>query len=66
MRVVGVKLNEAGKTYYFDAKDVSVKVYDTVIVETEKGLQYGQVVCFIPEDNLDKKIEYKKIIRLKN
>lgn len=66
MRVVGVKLNEAGKTYYFDAKDVSVKVYDTVIVETEKGLQYGQVVCFIPEDNLDKKIEYKKIIRLTN
>lgn len=66
MRVVGVKLNEAGKTYYFDSVNVPVKVYDTVIVETEKGLQYGQVVCFIPEDNLDTKIEYKKIIRLTN
>ncbi|MGN1358567.1 MAG: stage 0 sporulation family protein [Bacilli bacterium] len=64
MKVVGVKLNCAGKTYYFDSTDVAVKLNSTVIVETEKGLQYGQVVSLIPDDCVDNKIDYKKIIRL--
>ena len=37
--LVGVKLSENGKTYYFDANDFLLKVGDKVIVETEKGLQ---------------------------
>ena len=64
MKVVGVKLNENGKVYYFDAADVNVHENSTVIVQTEKGLQYGIVVKFIPESDISYDIEYKKIVRL--
>ena len=64
MKVVGVKLNEGSKVYYFDAVDVNVHENCTVIVETEKGLQYGTVVKFIPDSDVSKDIEYKKVIRL--
>lgn len=66
MKIVGVKLNEAGKTYFFDAVDVLVNISDNVIVETEKGLQYGKVVSEIPEDEISHDIEYKKVIRVAN
>ena len=65
-KVSGIALNGKGKTYFFNSQNFDLKKKMNVIVETEKGLQYGQVVCFIPQDNLDKKIEYKKIIRLTN
>ena len=64
MSVVGVKLNDAGKVYYFDASDVKVYENCTVIVETEKGLQYGRVVREVPEKEIPKGMEYKKVIRL--
>jgi len=64
MKVVGIKLNDYGKIYYFDATDVSVSENDTVIVETEKGLQYGTVVKFISNELIDKNLEYKKVLRL--
>ena len=64
MNVVGVKLNENGKVYYFDASDVNVHDNSTVIVQTEKGLQYGIVVRFIPDSEINNEIEYKKVIRL--
>ena len=66
MKVVGVKLNEVGKTYYFDASDVEVEVDNAVIVETEKGLQYGKVVSFIKDSDISDKIDYKKVIRIAN
>ena len=66
MKVVGVKLNEVGKTYYFDASDVEVEVDNAVIVETEKGLQYGKVVSFIKDRDISDKIDYKKVIRIAN
>ena len=64
MKIVGVRLNDAGKVYYFDASDVSVNEGSTVIVETEKGLQYGRVVREIAESEISKDIDYKKVIRL--
>ena len=64
MKVVGVKLNENGKVYYFDAADVNTHENATVIVETEKGLQYGIVVKNIPESEVSKDVDYKKVIRL--
>ena len=42
--VVGVVLNGKGKTYYFSTNSIELKKGDNVIVETEKGLQFGQVV----------------------
>lgn len=64
MKVVGVKLNDVGKVYYFNANDVNVHENDTVIVETEKGLQYGTVVRLIPSSEIDDRIDYKNVIRL--
>lgn len=63
MSVVGVKLNGSGKIYYFDANEKDIQVGNTVIVDTEKGLQYGQVVSNVPDDKVDNRIDYKKIIR---
>lgn len=62
--IVGVKLNDNGKVYFFDASDVNVHEGITVIVETEKGLQYGTVVKIIDDKDINKDIEYKKVIRL--
>ena len=64
MSVVGVKLNEGTKVYYFDAAEVNVQEKSTVIVETEKGLQFGTVVKFISDSDINPNIEYKKVIRL--
>ncbi len=64
MRVVGVKLSDNGKVYYFDAGNVNVHENATVIVETEKGLQYGTVVYEVPEKEIKSEIEYKPVIRL--
>ncbi len=64
MKVVGVRLNEGSKVYYFDAADVNVHEKCTVIVETEKGLQFGTVVRFISDSDISPDIEYKKVIRL--
>ena len=62
--IVGVRLGEYSKVYYFDATGVNVHENATVIVETEKGLQYGTVVRVISDELIDKNIEYKKVIRL--
>lgn len=64
MNVVGIKLGNNSKVYYFDAEGVNVHENSTVIVETEKGLQYGVVVKFISLDQVDKKMNYKKVIRI--
>lgn len=50
MNVCGVTLNSKGKAYYFDAGDLDIKKNLTVIVETEKGQQFGKVV----ETNVEK------------
>ncbi len=64
MKVVGIKLNDYGKVYYFDADGVNVNIDSTVIVETEKGLQYGTVVSFVSDDEVRDSITYKKVLRL--
>jgi len=42
--VVGVRFKRAGKIYYFEPGDLDIKVGDFVIVETARGLEYGEVV----------------------
>lgn len=43
-RVVGVRFKRAGKVYYFDPAAGELLPGDEVIVETVRGLEYGQVV----------------------
>lgn len=45
--VVGVRFKKAGKIYYFDPLEFKLSKGDNVIVETARGLEYGQVVLDI-------------------
>ncbi|MDI6605306.1 MAG: stage 0 sporulation family protein [Thermoanaerobacteraceae bacterium] len=42
--VVGIRFKKAGKIYYFEPNDLSIKVGDNVIVETARGIEFGEVV----------------------
>lgn len=42
--VVGVRFKKAGKIYYFDPGELNILEMDDVIVETARGVEYGQVV----------------------
>jgi cell fate regulator YaaT (PSP1 superfamily) len=41
---VGVRLQSAGKVYYFDSTDIPLETDDEVVVETSRGLEVGKVV----------------------
>jgi len=62
--VVGVRFKKAGKIYYFDPEDIELKPGDFVIVETARGIEYGEVVTNpkrVPEDEVVSPL--KKVIR---
>ena len=42
--VIGVRFKKAGKVYYFDPDGVWPRPGDSVIVETARGVEYGEVV----------------------
>ncbi|MGL6173036.1 MAG: PSP1 domain-containing protein [Cellulosilyticaceae bacterium] len=42
--VIGVRFRTAGKIYYFDPEDKTYNKGEFVIVETARGLEYGEVV----------------------
>ena len=65
MNIYGVKFTDSGKTYYFNASNLKIHMNVNVIVETEKGLQYGKVVEKIDESKAEElKENLKNIIRL--
>ena len=65
MNICGVTFNNKGKAYYFDAGELNVKKNITVIVETEKGQQFGKVVD-VNVENVDTKVleNIKPILRI--
>jgi cell fate regulator YaaT (PSP1 superfamily) len=64
LTVVGVRFKKAGKVYYFDPGEFGLSPGDGVIVETARGVEYGQVV-FGPMQVEEKEIvaPLKKVIR---
>jgi len=42
--VVGVSFKEAGKIYYFDPDDIELEKGEYVIVETARGMEFGEIV----------------------
>ena len=44
MEVIGVRFKSAGKMYYFSPSGLDIKAGDHVIVETSRGMEYGEVV----------------------
>lgn len=64
VKVIGVRFKDAGKVYSFDPGKDSFAFGDHVIVETVRGVEYGEVV--IAEKETDEKevvMPLKKIIR---
>ena len=43
IQVIGVRFKKVGKIYYFDPNKVNVKQHDDVIVETSRGVEFGEV-----------------------
>lgn len=63
--VVGVSLKEKGKVYYFLPGKYKLRKKVTVIVETERGLQFGKVETDIMKISEDKiKGSLKKVVRI--
>lgn len=65
MEVIGVRFKSAGKTYYFSPNGFNVKQGDNVIVETARGLEYGEVVMgkrTIEADQFKKPV--KEVVRV--
>lgn len=55
VRVVGIRFKKAGKIYYFNPGEIPLNIGDKVIVETARGLEYGEVVIGpkeVPEESL--------------
>ena len=44
VKVVGVRFKRAGKIYYFDPDDQQIEEGMNVIVETARGVEFGEVV----------------------
>lgn len=63
--VVGVRFKSAGKIYYFDPGDIDIKKENNVVVETSRGIEFGQVVVG-PKEVLEEDIvtPLKKVLRV--
>ena len=63
--VIGVRFRRAGKIYYFDPAGLEIKLGDNVIVETARGIEYGNVVLGIREIEDDMIVQpLKPVIRV--
>lgn len=65
IKVVGVRFKKAGKIYYFDPADFELEVADKVVVETSRGVEYGEVVVK-PKEVAEEEIvsPLKQVIRV--
>lgn len=63
-----VRLRDSGQVHFYDAGNLEVKEGDYVIIEHDRGLDYGQIVSPTESAELDSssKEPIKKIVRLVN
>lgn len=63
--IYGVTLKSEGKIYYFNGEDLEIEKNSYVVVETEKGIQYGKAIYKAQNDKINIPIEeMKKILRI--
>ncbi len=63
--IVGIRFKKNGKIYYFNPADFAVQIHDHVIVETARGLEYGEVVLGpkdVPHNEINNPL--KNIVRI--
>ena len=61
MKTVGIEFKKGGKIYIFNSNGIKLNVSDYVIVETERGQQFGTVASIITKDD---NLEHSKVIRV--
>ena len=65
IKIIGVRFRNVGKIYYFDPKNFDIQANMKVIVETARGIEYGQVVLSPKEVEDDKVVQpLKEVIRI--
>lgn len=63
--IVGVRFKKPGKIYFFDPKQFELRKGTFVIVETTRGLEYGEVVLENRQISEDKILsELKPVVRI--
>ena len=61
MKLVGIEFKKNGKIYVFNSNNLELNIEDSVIVETERGQQYGKVAAVnLKEDNQ----EHSNVIKI--
>jgi len=65
VKTVGVRFKKAGKIYYFDPDELVINLEDNVIVETIRGIEFGEVVLGIREVSEEQIVApLKKVLRV--
>ena len=65
--VIGVSFEKNSRIYFFDPNGIKLEIENKVIVETERGLQFGEIVTDVMkkhEESLN--LPLKKVIRIAN
>ena len=67
VNIIGVRFKKVGKVYHFSPGGLEINKGDTVIVETSRGIEIGEVVVAeheIDEKNVKKPL--RSVIRIAN
>ena len=65
IKVIGVRFKKAGKIYYFDPQDLKIEKGNSLIVETARGIEFGECVVGIKEITEEEAIlPLKQVIRI--
>lgn len=63
MSIVSVKYKRDGKSYYFDSDKFILNKEDFVLVDTEKGVQFGIVYDVFSDNSFSDGTDFKKVIK---
>lgn len=65
LKVIGVRFKKAGKIYYFAPQELNINKFDYVIVETARGIEFGQCVVGVKGINEEEIIApLKNVLRV--
>ena len=66
IKVIGVRFKKAGKIYYFDPAGLDIEKGNFVVVETARGIEFGECVIGLKEINENDVIApLKSVLRIK-
>ena len=65
IKIVGIRFKNAGKVYYFDPNNLDIKKGDYLIVETARGVEFGECVIGVKDINEEEIIApLKSVLRI--